>query len=100
MMGAMEPAPQRSSLVDDTEVALRAWLATGTHRPGDRLRGAARRRASARARVAFTQMSAGPFHICGLDTSSTAFCWGWNREGELGDGTRIDRSAPVVVRAP
>ena len=28
---------QRSSLVDDTEVALRAWLATGTHRPGDRL---------------------------------------------------------------
>jgi GntR family transcriptional regulator len=37
MMAAMEPAPQRSSLVDDTEIALRAWLATGTHRPGDRL---------------------------------------------------------------
>ena len=38
MMAAMDPAtPQRSSLVDDTEVALRAWLATGTHRPGDRL---------------------------------------------------------------
>jgi GntR family transcriptional regulator len=29
--------PQRSSLVDDTEIALRAWLSTGTHRPGDRL---------------------------------------------------------------
>jgi GntR family transcriptional regulator len=37
MMAVMEPSPQRSSLVDDTEVALRAWLATGTHRPGDRL---------------------------------------------------------------
>jgi DNA-binding GntR family transcriptional regulator len=37
MMVAMDPAPQRSSLVDETEVALRAWLATGTHRPGDRL---------------------------------------------------------------
>ena len=37
MMEAMEPAPQRSSLVDDTEIALRGWLATGTHRPGDRL---------------------------------------------------------------
>jgi GntR family transcriptional regulator len=37
MIVAMDPAPQRSSLVDDTEVALRAWLATGTHRPGDRL---------------------------------------------------------------
>ncbi len=34
----MDPhLPQRSSLVDDTEMALRAWLATGTHRPGDRL---------------------------------------------------------------
>lgn len=33
----MDPTPQRSSLVDDTEVALRDWLATGTHRPGDRL---------------------------------------------------------------
>src|SRR5215211_1654588 len=28
---------QRSSLVDDTELALRAWLSTGTHRQGDRL---------------------------------------------------------------
>lgn len=28
---------QRSSLVDDTEVALRTWLGSGTHRPGDRL---------------------------------------------------------------
>jgi GntR family transcriptional regulator len=34
---ASPPPSQRSSLVDDTEVALRAWLATGTHRPGDRL---------------------------------------------------------------
>jgi DNA-binding GntR family transcriptional regulator len=33
----MEAARQRSSLVDDTEEALRAWLATGSHRPGDRL---------------------------------------------------------------
>lgn len=36
-MVAMDPAPQRSSLVDDTERALRAWLATGSHRQGDRL---------------------------------------------------------------
>jgi GntR family transcriptional regulator len=28
---------ERSSLVDDTEGALRAWLATGARRPGDRL---------------------------------------------------------------
>jgi DNA-binding GntR family transcriptional regulator len=33
----IDRGPQRSSLVDDTEVALRAWLATGAHRQGDRL---------------------------------------------------------------
>jgi GntR family transcriptional regulator len=37
MMAAMDGAPQRPSLVDDTEQALRSWLATGRHRPGDRL---------------------------------------------------------------
>jgi DNA-binding GntR family transcriptional regulator len=36
MMAAMD-GPPRSSLVDDTEVALRAWLSTGARRPGDRL---------------------------------------------------------------
>jgi GntR family transcriptional regulator len=34
MMSTMEP---RSSLVDDTERALRGWLATGSRRAGDRL---------------------------------------------------------------
>ena len=33
----MDVPPQRSSLVDETESSLRAWLAGGTHRPGDRL---------------------------------------------------------------
>jgi GntR family transcriptional regulator len=36
-MVSVDLPPQRSSLVDDTEVALRSWLATGTHRPGHRL---------------------------------------------------------------
>src|SRR4051794_2078850 len=37
MMRFMEPVPPRQSLVDETELALRTWLATGSHRPGDRL---------------------------------------------------------------
>jgi GntR family transcriptional regulator len=36
-MSSFPPGSQRSSLVDDTEQALRAWLATGSHRQGDRL---------------------------------------------------------------
>jgi GntR family transcriptional regulator len=37
MMTRMDPAPVRQSLVDETERALRTWLARGAHRPGDRL---------------------------------------------------------------
>src|SRR4051794_41956292 len=37
MMRFMEPVPPRQSLVDETELALRTWLARGAHRPGDRL---------------------------------------------------------------
>ena len=36
-MASMDANLQRSSLVDDTELALRAWLSTGSHRQGDRL---------------------------------------------------------------
>ena len=37
MMRFMEPVPPRQSLVDETELALRTWLARGAHRTGDRL---------------------------------------------------------------
>jgi GntR family transcriptional regulator len=36
-MSSFQPGSQRSSLVDDTEQALRSWLAAGGHRQGDRL---------------------------------------------------------------
>jgi GntR family transcriptional regulator len=36
-MSPAVPSSQRSSLVDGTEDALRAWLQTGSHRQGDRL---------------------------------------------------------------
>jgi GntR family transcriptional regulator len=37
MIGVMEQGTTRQSLVDETERALRTWLAHGAHRPGDRL---------------------------------------------------------------
>lgn len=36
-------------------------------------------------------------HTCGLTGDGTAFCWGANRYGELGDGTRQARSVPTRV---
>jgi alpha-tubulin suppressor-like RCC1 family protein len=34
---------------------------------------------------------------CALTTDSRALCWGWGKEGQNGDGTHLDRKAPVPV---
>ena len=36
-------------------------------------------------------------HTCGTTTGHRAYCWGYNHDGELGDGTIINRSKPVAV---
>ncbi|NBY46522.1 MAG: hypothetical protein EBQ56_01865 [Proteobacteria bacterium] len=37
-------------------------------------------------------------HTCGLATGGTAYCWGGNDHGQLGDGTSgTDRLVPVAV---
>jgi alpha-tubulin suppressor-like RCC1 family protein len=47
--------------------------------------------------LAFTQLSAGVSHTCGVTTDKQAYCWGWNSKGQLGDGTITQRLAPVPV---
>jgi alpha-tubulin suppressor-like RCC1 family protein len=42
--------------------------------------------------------AAGYSHTCGLSASGVLRCWGHNERGQLGDGTRVNRSTPVVVR--
>jgi alpha-tubulin suppressor-like RCC1 family protein len=42
-------------------------------------------------------LSAGGHHTCGLSTNGTAYCWGSNASGQLGDGTTTDRAGPVPV---
>jgi alpha-tubulin suppressor-like RCC1 family protein len=34
---------------------------------------------------------------CALDGVGAAFCWGHNTDGQLGDGTNVNRAAPVRV---
>jgi alpha-tubulin suppressor-like RCC1 family protein len=48
--------------------------------------------------LAFTSVSAGRFHTCGVTTNGTAYCWGGNSSGTLGDGTRVNSSVPVRIR--
>jgi alpha-tubulin suppressor-like RCC1 family protein len=47
--------------------------------------------------IAFATVSAGGSHTCGLDRKGSAFCWGNNSKGQLGDGSRKARSFPVSV---
>lgn len=45
----------------------------------------------------FASISAGAAHTCALTAAGTAYCWGRNGFGELGDGTNTDRNTPVAV---
>lgn len=43
-------------------------------------------------------IAAGAQHSCGIATDSTAYCWGANSNGQLGDSSQTDRPTPVPVR--
>jgi len=47
--------------------------------------------------ISFAQVTPGGGFTCGLDTQGKAYCWGINDYGQLGDGTRTQRSEPVPV---
>jgi alpha-tubulin suppressor-like RCC1 family protein len=47
--------------------------------------------------LVFRVVSAGDAFSCGVTTSDQAYCWGDNFTGELGDGTRTNRTQPVAV---
>jgi len=44
-----------------------------------------------------SQVSAGELHTCAVSGTS-AYCWGSNTNGQVGDGSTTQRSAPVAVQ--
>lgn len=52
--------------------------------------------------IRFESLSAGLFHTCGVSVApsqpkSTAYCWGYNAYGQLGNGSTTDSPVPVEV---
>jgi alpha-tubulin suppressor-like RCC1 family protein len=45
----------------------------------------------------FVSVSEGYQHTCGVTTVGTAYCWGDNSSGQLGDGTTANSTTPVAV---
>ena len=54
----------------------------------------------ANVRGPFATIRAFGSHTCATTMSGEAFCWGYNLDGQLGDGTRTHRSRPVYVQRP
>jgi len=44
-----------------------------------------------------TQISSNSNSNCAISAAKQAYCWGWNSDGQLGDGTQIKRSTPTPV---
>ena len=45
----------------------------------------------------WSQVSAGTSHSLGVTSSGIAWAWGFNGNGQLGDGTAVSKSSPVSV---
>ena len=47
--------------------------------------------------VRLSGVSAGLKHTCALSTAGPAYCWGYNKYGQLGDGRTTNSLLPVIV---
>ncbi len=47
--------------------------------------------------LSFSSIGAGVVHSCGVASSGVTYCWGRNEFGQLGDGSKTSRAAPVPV---
>jgi alpha-tubulin suppressor-like RCC1 family protein len=52
-----------------------------------------------RAAGAWVGITAGEMHTCAIRDTGKAYCWGWDRDGQLGDGrtTTEEQTTPVAV---
>lgn len=49
---------------------------------------------------AWSEITAGGSHTCGIRNDGRLFCWGSNSSGQLGDSTTADKNIPTPVMQP
>ncbi|MBA3646195.1 MAG: hypothetical protein H0W63_08440 [Gemmatimonadaceae bacterium] len=49
------------------------------------------------ASITLASIAAGDSHACAITVDGVAYCWGDNRESQLGNGTRAKSTVPVLV---
>ena len=78
--------------------ALKCWGANTSGQVGD---GSTTNRSSPTAVLGLTtgvaQIAVGGAHACARTAGGAAYCWGANDEGQIGDGTTVDRLSPAAV---
>ncbi len=52
------------------------------------------------AATTFTGLGLGSHHGCGFDAQGALWCWGMNGNGQIGDGTTLNRTTPVRTSWP
>ena len=50
--------------------------------------------------VTLTQLVTGSDHVCGRASDGTAYCWGDNSYGQLGENSGVTQTTPVAVLLP
>jgi len=97
-VAAISTSPNAHSCAVTTAGAVRCWGINDSGQLGDgttidRLTSVAVPSLSS----GVASVAAGGSHSCAVTTTGAARCWGSNSSGQLGDGTTIDRLAPVQV---
>jgi alpha-tubulin suppressor-like RCC1 family protein len=80
-----------------TDGPVYCWGAIGLAIPSDALAALGPVPLGGQESAALASLTAGFTHACGLTVDGVALCAGTNGSGQLGDGTTIDRAAPVQV---
>ena len=47
--------------------------------------------------IEWKSITPGYLHVCGIDTNDDAYCWGYNGNGQLGNGTTTNLQSPTLV---